>query len=66
MRTVTTSTGETFRITSNKSKRTFTIRTDYAKYRTIPMPKDEFESAQYWTGNDWAQYFKTDEYYKVR
>jgi hypothetical protein len=52
------------KITSNKSKRTYTIKNDYAKYRTFTMSKQEFDSAYYWTENDWKQFLKTDEYYK--
>ena len=66
MRILTTTTNEVLRISSNKGKRTFTIRTNYAKYRTLPFTKEEFEHAEfYWTGNDWRQFLKTDEYYKV-
>ena len=55
----------------NKAKRTFTLRcysfnNIYAIYRTIPMSKQEFENAYYWTLNDWKQFLKTDEYYKVK
>lgn len=53
------------KIRSNKSKRTFTITNETAKYRTFRMSKQEFESAYYWTENDWKQFLKTDEYYKV-
>lgn len=54
------------KITSNKSARTYTINFVYAKYRTFKMSKQEFESAYYWTINDWKQFLKTDEYYKVK
>lgn len=30
------------------------------------MNKEEFENAQYWTGNDWENFLKTDEYYVVK
>ena len=60
-----TITGSLIKVTPNNSKRTFTIRTDGAKYRTIQMSRGEFESAKYWTGNDWSQFLKTDEYYPV-
>ena len=64
--THTTISDRQFRITSNKSKRTFTIVTDAAKYRTLPMSKEDFNHADIsWTGNDWQQFLKTDEYYKV-
>lgn len=59
-------TGVGIRISPNKSKRTFTIRINGSKYRTYPMSRQEFEHAQYWTGNDWIQFLKTDEYHEVR
>lgn len=66
MKILTTNTNEVLRISSNKAKRTFTIRTNYAKYRTLPFTKEEFEQADlFWTGNDWKQFLKTDEYFKV-
>ena len=58
-------TGRELKISSNKSKRTYTIRTESAKYRTFPMSKQEFANADYWTGNDWSKFLKTNEYYKV-
>ena len=64
-RELTTIAGGVIKVTPNNSKRTFTIRTDGAKYRTNRMDKDEFESAKNWTGNDWSQFLKTDEYYPV-
>lgn len=59
------------KVSSNKSKRTFTLRFTYedgskVKYRTIPFSKEEFVSAEYWTENDWKQFLKTDEYYEVK
>lgn len=55
-----------FRITSNKSKRTFTIVTESAKYRTLPFSKEDFGHAdRNWTGNDWQQFLNGYEYYKV-
>lgn len=65
-RELTTITGGVIKVTPNNSKRTFTLRTDGAKYRTIRMSREEFEGAKYWTGNDWSQFLKTDEYYPVR
>jgi hypothetical protein len=53
------------KITSNKQKRHYTIKLNYAIYRTLPMSKQEFNSAYYWTENDWKQFLKTDEYYKL-
>ena len=54
------------KVTQNKSARTFTIKNETAKYRTFKMSKQEFESNQYNTENDWKQFLKTDEYYKVK
>ena len=66
MKTLKTITGEVLKISSNKSKRTFTIKTSVATYRTFQMSKEEFNNCDYNTGNDWMQFLKTDEYYKVR
>jgi len=52
--------------TSNKSARTYTIRVNGNKYRTLQMSKQEFDSAYYWTDNDWKQFLKTDEYYSIK
>jgi hypothetical protein len=30
------------------------------------MGKDEFVEAYYWTGDDWAQFMKSGEYYSVK
>jgi|TARA_B110000908_G_C10151892_1_gene401728 subtilase family serine protease len=56
--------------TANQSKRTFTIRcydngVMYAKYRTIQLSQEEFNSEEMNTPNDWEQFLKTDAYYKV-
>jgi len=55
---------------ANKVNRTFTIRKFvdgelFAKYRTIPMNREEFESNEFNTENDWSQFLKTDDYYRV-
>ena len=65
---VQTITGREFLVTSNKSKRHYTLAdtSTETKYRTLPMSKAEFNSAEYWTGNDWSQFLKTDEYYLVK
>ena len=66
MKILKTNTNEILKISSNKAKRTFTIRTKYAKYRTLQFTKEEFDHADFsWTGNDWKQFLKTDFYYKV-
>ena len=62
---------ETIKVTANQSKRTFTIRKYiddklFAKYRTNPVSKEEFESDEYMTDNDWKHYLRTsNDYYKV-
>ena len=49
----------------NIRNRTFTIRVEGAKYRTIKMNQEEFESCLHNTGNDWQQFLKSSDYYKV-
>lgn len=65
MTTYTTITGREIKVSSNRSKKTFTIKTEIGRYRTLPMPSQEFNSAKNWTANDWQNFLKTDEYYKV-
>lgn len=63
-------TKETLKATPNYNKRTFTIRViskepngvHYTKYRTIPLPQDEFNSCLYNTDADWNQFLRSDEY----
>lgn len=60
-------TGREFRIASNKKERTFTIYTDGLKYRTVAMSREEFDYiATHYTGQDWANFLKKDEYYPVK
>jgi len=64
-------TRERIKATANHSKRTFTIRTYFdgkifAKYRSFPLTPEEFESELNNTENDWRQFLKTNEYYKVK
>jgi len=61
---------ETIKATPNYSKRTFTIRKYidgklFAKYRTIKMNQEEFDNEEMNTENDWRQFLKSDDYYKV-
>lgn len=61
-----TITGREIKVKGNQSARTFTIRTESGKYRTLPFSRDEFNHAdRFWTGQDWQNFLKTDEYYKV-
>jgi len=62
---------ETINVTANQSNRTFTIRKTYidgskVKYRTIQMSKEDFDSCFYNTQNDWNQFLKSNDYYKVK
>lgn len=66
MKTLKTITGRILKVSSNKAKRTFTIKTDAATYRTSQMTKEEFDSCEYNTGNDWNNFLKSNDYYKVR
>lgn len=56
------------KVTSNKSKRHFTIiKDDGTKYRTIPMSKSEFKKNEYNTLNDWKYFLRSSQdYYAVR
>jgi len=60
-----TNTGREITVTKNKSKRTYTIRVDGSKYRTTQMSKEEFDDPYFWTANDWNQFLKGSDYYKV-
>ena len=67
MTTLKTISGRELKITSNQSKRHFTIKTDSAKFRTYPMSKEEFNECDNMTGNDWQQFLSaTDDYYEVK
>ena len=61
----TTNTGEKISVSANQSKRTFTIRTEYAKYRTYRMSKEDFENEERNTGNDWKYFLRSDDYFRV-
>jgi hypothetical protein len=58
--------GRELEISSNKSKRHFTIKTEIATYRTFGMSKADFDSAENNTGQDWAHFLKTNEYYILK
>lgn len=60
----------TIKATPNHANRTFTIRTYIDsklnnKYRTVKLSKDEFQSELNNTENDWNQFLKSSDYYKV-
>ena len=58
-------------VSSNRSRRTFTIRLYYrdgsiVKYRTIRYPLCEFDAMTYNTLGDWQYFLRhSDEYYLV-
>ena len=55
------------RVTSNKALRHFTIiKQDGTKYRTLRMSKEEFQSSEHNTTNDWNNFLKSDCYYVVK
>ena len=61
---------ETIKVKANQRLRTFTIRKYineklFVKYRTIQMSQEEFDSEEMNTENDWKQFLKSDDYYKV-
>jgi hypothetical protein len=61
---------ETIKATPNHSARTFTIRKYidgklFAKYRTIKLTSKEFDSELMNTENDWRQFLKSSDYYKI-
>lgn len=66
MKTLTTITGRKISVSRNVSKRTYTIRTNGAKYRTYPMSREDFNAADFWTGNDWNNFLKSEDYYPVK
>ena len=61
----------TITATANNKNRTYTIR-QYdkdiliSKYRTFKMNKQDFKSNIHNTLNDWKQYLKSYEYYRIR
>jgi len=64
--TLTTISGREIKVTPNYSKRTFTIRVEGSKYRTIQMNEEEFDSEEMNTGNDWQNFLnRSSDYYKV-
>ncbi len=65
MKTLVTITGREIKVSSNKSKRTYTLIVDGTKYRTTKMTREEFNDCQHNTGNDWNQFLKSSDYYKV-
>jgi len=57
--------GSTMKVVANHSKRTFTIRTEGAKYRTCKFTKEEFEENEWNTQGDWEHFLSTEDFYHV-
>lgn len=58
--------GREINVRENHGKRTFTIRTESGRYRTLPMNKEEFNSCLHNTGQDWQNFLRYDDgYYRV-
>lgn len=54
------------KVISNKSLRHFTIiKEDGTKYRTFQMTREEFKSNERNTINDWNDFLKSGDYYKI-
>ena len=56
------------KVTANYSKRTFTIRKESAKFRTLEMSQNEFDECEYNTTEDWEYFLRTQggSYYEVK
>jgi len=65
-RTLNTITNVEIKVNPNKSQRKYNIRKNGLKFRTLQMSREEFNSAEYWTGQDWSNFLKTNEYYIVK
>lgn len=68
MTTIKTNTGRELKVTSNQQKRHFTIYSNGVKFRTLPMSREEFENAEFWTANDWQDFLNRNSgaYYEVK
>lgn len=66
MKILKTISNQEIKISANKSRFTYTIRTNGSKYRTIKMTKEEFNSNYNNTGNDWKNFLKTNDYYLIK
>ena len=56
------------KINPNQSKKTFTIKSNGNKFRTVKMSKAEFKELECNTENDWRNFLKTENgsYYQVK
>lgn len=55
------------KITANQSKKTFTLKVNGNKFRTVVMSKNEFQELECNTANDWINFLRTQSgsYYQV-
>lgn len=60
-----TITGVEISVKSNKKNRTFTIRKEGLKFRTDKFSKQEFESHENNTANDWQNFLNYSQCYSV-
>ena len=49
------------KITSNKTKRHYTIKVGACIYRAVKLTAQEFNEMSYFTPNDWANYLRTEQ-----
>ena len=64
---LTTVSGNVIKVRSNVSKKHYTIKTSGGTFRTNRMSRQEFESNENNTGNDWQAFLNcSNDYYKVR
>ena len=57
--------GKTFSVSPNMARRTFTIYTENAKYRTVQLTKEEFNDSLHNTAKDWINFLLGQDYYEV-
>ena len=66
MKTLTTISKQVIKISSNKSARNYTIRTNGSTYITTKMSKEEFENNSNNTGNDWKDFLNNGDYSVIK
>lgn len=62
MKTLKTISGIEIKVIPNQRKKIFTLVKNGIKYKTLQFSKEEFKNAEYWTGNDWNNFFKNGDY----
>lgn len=55
-----------YKVTSNKSKRHFTITINGCTFRTTQLSQEEFLECDYNTMNDWIAYIKSNEVITIK